>query len=115
MDALTWPRAKLPLADSIELLFPFNVVEGTPDEAMSLLPDLERAMRDADPSIRSVSAAVVHHAAMRDFLGRTIAVYPLALQVTVHLSCDVLPQDRTRRQAQLVRGVYRAASRPERG
>ena len=113
MNALSWPKATLPLTDVVHLIVPFSIEEASPDEAMELLPLFEKAMREADPSVRSVSAIVRRDAVMTDFLGRTILVYPLALQLAVRLSTDVLPGERTRRQAQLLRGIMRAASRPE--
>lgn len=104
-NVLTWPAATLPLTDTVEILLPYSIDHGEPEQILEIVPQLEGAMRAVDPSIRGVSAFVVRDVALRDFLGRTIAVYHLALRLAVQLSCDVLPTELTRRQAQLMRGL----------
>lgn len=114
MNPLDWPHASLPLPTSVTLYVPFTITDASPEEAETLQPALERVLRDADPSILTIAVTVKRDVLVQD-LGRTIMVHPLALQVDVQLSCEVLPQERTRRQAQLARGIMRWAMTPEAG
>lgn len=105
MSVLTWPAAVLPLTDTVELLLPYSIELGEPEAILEIVPQLEGAMRAADPSVRAVSASVCRDVVLQDFQGRTIAAYHLALRLAVRLSCDVLPAEVTRRQTQLMRGL----------
>lgn len=105
MNVLTWPTATLPLTDTVELLLPYTIEHGEPEEILEIVPQLEGAMRTVDPSIRAVSATLCRDVVLQDFQGRTIAAYHLALRLAVRLSCDVLPAEVTRRQTQLMRGL----------